>query len=193
MHLLELGSLALTLPTAAAITALLVAWRAWRMAWCWSLLFALGVGLVGASKIAFMGWGTGWQAICFKALSGHATGVTAVYPTLCYLVLHGSTPMLRQIAVASGLLLGAMVAVALVVAREHSAAEALAGWVMGATVCLAVIRLGGPLPPPRPLTGTLAFGAVFVLSTWLMQSAHIGYWMIKAARMLSGQHHLYEL
>lgn len=192
MQLLELGSLSLTLPAAAAITALLLAWRAWRMACCWVLLFALGVGLVGASKIAFMGWGTGWQAICFKALSGHATGVTAVYPTLFYLLLQGS-PALRHAGLAAGLLLGAMVALALVATREHSAAEALAGWLMGATVSLAVIRLAGPLPPPRPVAGLLAFGAVFAFGAWLMQSAHIGWWMIKAARLLSGQQHLFEL
>lgn len=192
MQLLDLGSLALTLPAAAAITALLLAWRAWRMAWCWTLLFALGVALVGASKIAFMGWGTGWQAICFKALSGHATGVTAVYPMLFYLLLHGRAA-LRLAGLGAGLLLGALVALTLVAAHEHSATEALAGWLMGATVSLAVVRLAGPLPPPRPLIGALAFGSVFALGAWLMQSAHIGYWMIKAARLLSGQKHLFDL
>lgn len=193
MQLLELGDLGLTLPTALAMSALLVAWRAWRMAWCWTLLFAFGFGVVALSKIVFMGWGGGWQALCFKALSGHATGVTAVYPTLFYLLLQGGKAGLRQGAVVAGLGLGALVALQLALSGEHSVAEAVAGWLMGATVSLLVIVLSGPLPPPRPLVGTLAFGAVFALSAWLMQWAHIGYWMIKLARLLSGQQQLFPL
>ncbi|QYF93524.1 hypothetical protein KY495_23185 [Massilia sp. PAMC28688] len=193
MQLVELGDLGLTLPTAIAMTALLAAWRAWRMAWCWSLLFALGFGTVAFSKIVFMGWGGGWQALCFKALSGHATGVTAVYPTLLYLLLQGGGASLRHGAVVAGLGLGALVAVQLAVSGEHSMAEAVAGWLMGAVVSLLVIALSGPLPPPRPLPGMLAFGAVFALFAWLMQWAHVGYWMAKLARLLSGQQQLFPL
>lgn len=193
MQLLDLGDLDLTLPTAIATSALLLAWRAWRVAWCWTLLFVVGFSLVGLSKIAFMGWGAGWQALCFKALSGHAAGVTAVYPALLYLLLNGSTAFMRQAALAAGLGLGMAVALQLVATREHSPAEALAGWCMGALMSLVLVRLAGVLPPARPLAGMLAFGAVFVLSTWLMQWAHVGYWMVKAARLLSGQHQLFPL
>lgn len=199
MELLGLGDLDLTLPAAAATSAMLVAWRARRMAWCWTLLFVLGLGIVGVSKIAFMGWGTGWQALCFKALSGHATGVTALYPTLLYLLLHGCSAVLRDAGVAKtlglaiGLGLGAVVALQLATTGEHSAAEALAGWLTGTLVTVLVIGLGGPLPSPRLLPGLLVFGGVFALSAWLMQWAHIGYWMVKAARLLSGQQHLFSL
>lgn len=185
-RLVQLGDLALTLPAAAGVTASLLASRAWRMALWWSLLFAAGIGLVGASKIAFLGWGTGWQALCFKALSGHAAGVAAVFPTMFYLLLQGRGPSARHAGIAAGLALGALVALLLVLAREHSVAEALAGWSMGGLVSLAAIRLAGALPPCRPLPSVVSFALVFAAAAWLMQSAHVGWWMIKAARLISG-------
>lgn len=192
-QLVELGSLALTLPLAAAIGAMLLAWRAWRAALAWMVLFGLAVGLVGASKIAFMGWGTGWQDVCFKALSGHAAGVSAVYPTLFSLFLHASRVRTAQAGMGLGLVLGSLVALLLVTSREHSAAEAIAGWCMGTAASLLFMRLAGALPPPRPLIGTLVFGATFAAVAWSMQWAHIGWWMIKLARLLSGKQTLFAL
>ena len=45
----------------------------------------------------------------------------------------------------------------------------------------------------RQLRGVVIAALVFVALAWLMKSAHIGYWMIKAARAISGNHHLYPL
>ena len=191
--LVQLGDLALTLPAGAAIAAWLAAWRAWRMAASWSLLFVLGLGLVGACKIAYMAWGAGWEAASFKAPSGHAAGVAAVFPTLFYLLLQRAGARLRQAGVGAGLALGALVAALLVLMHEHSAAEALAGWIIGALVSLAAIAWGPPLPAPRPLPGLASFALVFAFSAWLMQSAHIGYWMILAARVVSGTKQLFPL
>lgn len=193
IELVQLGDLALTLPAGAAIAAWLLAWRAWRMAGHWCVLFALGIGLVGASKIAYMGWGGGWEALSFKAASGHAAGVAAIFPMLFYLLLHGAGPRLRAAGAGAGLALGALVAVLLVLMHEHSPAEALAGWATGALVSLAAIGLAGPLPPPRPLPGLVCFAMVFALSAWLMQSAPVGYWMIKAARLIASNNKLFPL
>jgi len=183
---MHLGDLELTLPLAAALSAWLMAARAWRTAFWWSLLFAIGIGLVGATKIAFLGWGTGLPALNFKAVSGHATGVTAVFPTLFYLLLHSRGATWRTAGAAAGLGLGAAVAVLLVVAGEHAATEALAGWGMGALVSLGSIRLSGELRAPRLLQGAACGVLVFLAASWAMQSAHVGYWMIKAALALSG-------
>ncbi len=194
MDLLRLGDLSLTLPVAVAMSAGLLMARAWRVAFWWSLLFSVGLGLVGASKIAFMSWGAGWPAVGFKAISGHATGVTAVFPTLFYLLLQGHAERLRSAAaLGTGLGLGLLVAALLVACKEHTLAEALAGCAMGAMISFAGIRAASGLEPPRPLP-SLAMGAlVFLAATWLMQSAHIGYWMIKAARLLSGNHAIHPL
>jgi hypothetical protein len=192
-HLLRLGDLSLTLPAAAAMTAWLAAARAWRMAFWWSLLFGAGITLVGASKIAFLGWGAGLPALGFKSVSGHAVGVTAIFPTLFYLLLEGRAAALRNAGVVFGLGLGLLVGVLLVVLDEHSAAEAAAGCAMGALVSLGWIRLAGGLPQRAPLRSLVCFTLVFLAAAWLMNFAHIGYWMIRAARLLSGNHNVYPL
>ena len=186
LKLMHLGDLELTLPLAAAMSASLMAARAWRTAFWWSFLFAIGVGVVGATKIAFLGWGTGLPALNFKSVSGHATGVTAVFPTLFYLLLHSRGANWRTAGAAAGLGLGAAVAVLLVVSDEHAVAEAVAGWGMGALVSLGSIRLSGELSSPRLLQGSACGVLVFLAGSWAMQSTHVGYWMIKAALALSG-------
>lgn len=193
LPLVQLGDLPLTLPAGAAIAAWLLAWRAWRTAAGWCLLFALGLGLVGVAKIAFMGWGLGIEQLDYKAPSGHAAGVAAVFPMLFYLLLHDAGPRLRRAGLAAGLALGVLVAALLVMMREHSAAEAAAGLVVGALVSLGSVHWGGALPPPRPLAGLVAFALAFATGAALMQSAHVGYWMILAARQVSGNDKLFPL
>lgn len=188
--LVRLGDPGFTLPAAGAMTAWLLAARAWRMALCWSLLFTAAIGLAMASKIAYMGWGGGWQALCYKALSGHATGATAVLPVLLFLLAGARW---RIGAAVAGLALGALVAVALVAGGEHSAAEALGGWCAGAAASIGTIGLAGPVPPLRPPGPLLASLLAFAAGAWLMQWAHLGWWMIRAARLLSGHEHLFKL
>jgi hypothetical protein len=188
--LLHFGDLAVVLPAAAAMVGWMAAVRAWRLACWWSLLFALAIGLVGATKIAFLGWGGGLPALGFKALSGHATGVTAVLPTLFYLMLQHGSAQLRRAGVAAGLLLGAAMAALLVALGAHTLSEALAGWAMGALVSLGALRLAGrPPAPARPLPAFACYCAVYLVSAWIMQSAPVGYWMIKVALLLSGNRH----
>lgn len=193
MTLVRLGDLDLTLPLAAAAFGWLAAARAWRTAMLWGLLFGAGVMLVGVSKIVFMAWGSGLPALGFKSVSGHATGVTAVFPTLLYLLLHSAGPSLRCAGVAAGLGLGLAVGVLLVAYDFHSAAEAVAGSLLGAAISLAWIRLAGPAamaPSPARLGW---FALVFLAGAWLMSFAHVGWWMIRAATLLSGNHRPYPL
>lgn len=192
LALMHLGDITLTLPAAAAVTAWLVACRAWRGALCWTVLYTLAIALVGATKIAFLGWGTGVPALDFKAISGHATGATAVFPTLFYLLVRGQERALRLAAAAAGLGLGALVAVLLVVAGEHTPAEAGAGWATGAFVCLACIRCTRALPAPRPWHAATCAVAAFAAAAWLMQWAPVGYWMARAALALSGNDRLHS-
>jgi hypothetical protein len=193
LRLVQLGDLELTLPAAAAMSASLLASNARRMALWWILLFLAGIGLVGATKIAYLGWGIGWHAVGFKAISGHATGVSAVFPMLFFLLLLGYGRQAQLFGIGAGLALGALIAVLLVVLRHHTTAEVLAGWLVGATVSLGAIRLADGLPPPRPVAGTLWFALTFGIGVWLMKSAHVGYWMIQAARLLSDNTTLFRL
>jgi hypothetical protein len=183
-ELVHIGDIPLTLAAAAAMTAWLVGARAWRMAFWWSLLFTCGIGLVGASKIAFMAWGVGLPVLDFRAVSGHATGVTAVLPTLFYLMLRHRSARARRTGVAAGLALGALMGVLLVVHGEHSASEAIAGWATGATISLGGIWMARE-PPRRPAHGLVCAGLVFVSSAWLMESVPLGYLMFRTAAFLS--------
>jgi hypothetical protein len=193
ISLVRLGDLDLTLPLAAAAFGWMAAARAWRIAMCWGLLFGAGVLLVGVSKVAFMAWGSGLPALGFKSFSGHATGVTAVFPTLFWLLLRGAGNNLARAGAALGLGLGLVVGVLLVVLDFHTAAEAVAGCLLGAAISLAWIRLAGAGVGAASPASLGWFALVFLASTWLMTFAHVGWWMIRLATLLSGQARPYPL
>ena len=192
LKLLHLGDITLTLPAAAGLAAWLLACRSWRSAVCWSALYALALTLVGASKIAFLSWGTGLPALGFKAISGHATGATTLFPALFYLLALGLAPALRRAAAGAGLLLGALVAVMLVAAGEHTVAEAVAGWATGAAISIAAIACLRVQPLHRSLPGLACAVGAFAGVAWMMKSAPLGYWMVRAALALSGNGHLHS-
>jgi hypothetical protein len=183
---LHLGDISLTLAAAAGITAWLLAARAWRVAFWWSVLFVACIGLVGASKIAYIAWGNALPALDFKAASGHAAGITAIAPLLFYLPIRHRGAAARAAATAGGLALGVLMGVLLVASDEHSAAEALAGWTLGATVSLGGIWLAGELPLQRHAHGLLCLAVVFLTAAWMMRSFPFGYLMYRTARFLSG-------
>lgn len=183
---LHLGDLALTLPLAGAIAAWLLAARDWRAAGAWLLLFAAALAAVGISKVAFLGWGTGIPALRFQAFSGHAAGATAVFPVLLYLLLQRCPAPAATIGAAGGLALGAALGAGLVAAGEHTAAEACAGWAVGAAASVAMLRIARTARSP-PLAAGLAWSLLaYGGAAWAMQRTHVGYWMIKLALALSG-------
>lgn len=183
--LLHLGDPPLTLAAAAAIAAWLAAARAWRMAFWWSALFAAGIGLVAASKIAFLAYGSPLPALNFRTISGHATGVTAIAPTLVYLLLRHAGRRARVLGLCAGLAVGAAMAVLLVITRQHSISEAIAGWAMGATVSLGAIALAGALPPLRAAAGLACACVAFALALWIVRPLPLGYIMYRLSRFLA--------
>jgi hypothetical protein len=183
---LQLGNLMLTLPLASAIAAWLLAARQARAAACWLLLFATALALVGISKIAFLGWGIAIPALHFQALSGHAAGVTTVFPVLGFLVLQRLPAPAPALGAAAGLLLGAALAVVLVTAGEHTAAEAASGWMLGTLASLAMLRIARTTRPAPLLTGVASSLLAWSLTAWAIERAQVGYWMVKLALALSG-------
>jgi hypothetical protein len=213
-QLFHLGDPMLTLPAGSAIAAWLLATRAWRAAFGWILVFGLALGLVAATKIAFMGWATGLPGLAFKAVSGHATGFAAVFPTLCWLAVPARASPARALLAGAALALSAVVAAALVHAGEHTLAEAAAGWLIGTCAFLYTAWLAGgapggqalapasasapaaaaasvpaPVPAHRSASASAALACAalaFVASAWVLRSAPLNYWMIKVALVLSG-------
>lgn len=189
IELFHLGDLALTIPAACAVAAWLGAAGAWRAAGGWLLLFGLALALVAATKIAFMGWATGLPGLHFKALSGHATGFSAAFPTLCWLLARPLGPRVRAVAAGVTLALGILVAVALVQAGEHTRAEAAAGWLIGAATFLCALHLVGDAPPPRPGRGAAALACALLaagVAAWAVETAPLNHWLVRVALALSG-------
>ncbi|WP_296944851.1 phosphatase PAP2 family protein [uncultured Massilia sp.] len=186
VKLYHLGDLALTIPAACALTAWLLAARAWRAAGGWLLAFGLALALVAATKIAFMGWATGLPALHFKALSGHATGFTAAVPTLCWLLAAPLGRRARGACALAALGMGVAVAVALVRAGEHTPAEALAGWLIGAATCAWAVRLVAAAPAPDPWRGGGAALLAAGIAAWAVAAAPLSHWMVRVALALSG-------
>ena len=207
--LLHLGDLHVTVPAAAAISATLLALRAPRRAAAWSAGFTLALLAVGLSKMAYLLSGAGIATLRFKALSGHAAGAAAVLPATFYLLVqlgraapaHKPCPCdglwcsswLGGAALLGGLACALLVALALVATRQHSLSEALAGFALGASVSIGVLAAANPAPARRPLAGLYWFGVVFALTAWLIHPIPVGYWMLKAARLLAGQGPLHGL
>jgi hypothetical protein len=185
-NLFHLGDLSLTLPTGCAIAGWLLASRAWRAALGWTLVFGLALALVAATKVAFLGWATGLPTLGYRAVSGHAAGFTAAFPTLGWLLTQRRAPPVRMSAAVGALGLGIVVAAALVHAGEHTPAEAIAGWIIGLAAFLCTVHLAGDVPAPPTGTALASAGLAFGATAWALHSVSVGYWMIRLALALSG-------
>jgi membrane-associated phospholipid phosphatase len=164
----DFGDSAVLAPAALVIAVWLVAERAWRGALLWCLLFGFGVMLVVASKIAFMGWGIGSQAINFTGVSGHALMATSVYGTGLWLVLQRQRRAFRVTGVVVGLVAGALIGLSRLVLDAHSPAEVLAGFLLGAVVSLGFVRLSRCCSalPNRPPLALVAVSAMLTVGTY---------------------------
>jgi membrane-associated phospholipid phosphatase len=136
----NLGGAGVALPLAFAIALWLLAGYSWRMAASWLLLLGAAIGVVTATKIAFLGWGVGVRELDFTGVSGHAMLSTAVYPVAFFLMLQGVRSGLRAAGVAVGLVTGIAVGLSRVVLEAHSPSEAVAGVVVGALTALIFVR-----------------------------------------------------
>jgi hypothetical protein len=191
LRVLHLGDLGVALPLGAALATWLLAAGAWRTALRWGACFGAAVVLVGGSKIAHLGWGTDFSMLEFKAISGHATLVGALYPFAAWVLLSRQGQVAAWTGLALGLLLGLVIAALLVVTGEHTAAEALSGWLLGVAASLLGAAWSGDLERARLLPAMWWSLPVFAVGAWLMEFAHVGYWMILVALALSGNSHPY--
>jgi len=87
------------------------------------------------------------------------------------------------------LALGAVVAVALVRAGEHTPIEAAAGWIVGMAAFVCTVHIAGDTAAP-PVGVALACAAIaFAATAWALRTVSVGYWMIRLATALSGNPH----
>ena len=148
MKITSLGDTVVMMPAAAAIVVWLVVGRAWRMAMWWSGLFTLGLVLVAATKIAFIGWGIGIRSLDFTGISGHAMRATAVIPVIFYLMLQKSPSAMRAMGIGFGILLGILISFSRIEVHAHSISEAMTGCMLGALIGLGFMWISAPLRKP---------------------------------------------
>jgi membrane-associated phospholipid phosphatase len=164
-HILtNVGDAGFSLPIAFAC-ALWLATSRWRLAVRWIVTLALGMGLVGATKIIHAGWHTEIDAIGFRMVSGHTMLATATMTVVLALlsdrVLLGKAP-----GVAMGLLIGAATAVVRVHDQSHSPIEVISGWFVGAAVAALFLRAytRSAAEPRWPAGAMVGFALVAMLA-----------------------------
>ncbi len=183
------GSLVL-IPAALAISAWLVAGRAWHKAWLWSVLFVFGLGMVAATQIAFIGWGIQIDLLDFQGFSGHSMRSAAVAPVMSYLILQNASQGIRLSGVLAGILFAAMMGIAVSVHDTHSASEAIGGCILGYGISFGFIRMSQPMKKPvlnRSAIAVIAaslFVTVFLAINLMTDSTYD--WLRKSALYLSG-------
>ncbi len=165
--LTAVGGLPLTGPIALAIALWLVAGRSWRLALYWCVLFLAGMAVVVATKVAFLGWGIGSQALDFSGFSGHAMRAAAVFPLAFFLALQNAAPSTRTAGVLFGIACGVMISVSRVVVGAHSVSEAVLGCALGLGVAFTFMwhAKAGKCFVPHPVLIAASVCAVLVIPT----------------------------
>lgn len=180
-----LGSTNITASLAFALAICLLTSGNYRVAQCWILLFGVTMMIVGATKLAFIGWGIGLATLDFTGMSGHAARAAAVYPALSYMLSKNSSPVLRRAAITAAFVLSFGVALARVVWKVHSLSEVATGYLLGAAVAVAYLNLnhGDNWPSLRSRFACVSVAAVIAVC---LPAAPTQYWMIKTGLALSG-------
>ncbi|MBC7414071.1 MAG: membrane-associated phospholipid phosphatase [Herminiimonas sp.] len=190
-----IGDSVVLLPAAALLLAWMLVGRSWRMAFWWSLLCGLGLFLVAATKIAFIGWGLGLGRFDYTGLSGHAMRAAAILPVLGWAVSSGgpSRPegRLGFLAIGLGVAGGILVSVSRVVLHEHSMSEMIFGWALGSVTASGFIALAQTLVRPRRNPWILALSLAAMLPASHAEPAPTNRWITAAALYLSGHEQPY--
>lgn len=175
-----------TMPLAALLAVWLASARAWKPFFQWSFLFGIGIVLVVATKIAYIGWGAGIAAIDFTGISGHAMRATAIATALMAILLQKQTRQLQQIGLLAGLVFGIAIGISRLAIHVHSVSEVVSGCLLGA-----VVGLGFAWPIwNRPIVfdrKLLVIGTFALLPVLTLKPAPTESWMESVAYYLSGK------
>lgn len=182
-----LGGLGITMPVALAVALWLALAHCRRLAALWVLLLGALALLVVATKLAFLGWGIGVQALALAGASGHAARAAAIFPVAAYLLLHGSSVRARSAAVLLGALLAAAVAFARVADASHSPAEALLGLVLGLCVAALFMARMRSARDAHPSARVLAASLLLLVLQPALAPVNAEQW-ITAAALLAARH-----
>jgi hypothetical protein len=192
MQIIDIGHTAIMVPTAGAIAVWLISGRAWKLALCWCLIFAVGLGLVALSKIAYLGWGLELPSIGFKALSGHAWRATAVIPVLFFVLLQGAADNWRRRGFALGVALSGGLGVLLVVFGFHTASEVIGSSILGIAAGLVFVRVSTMLPAPGVNRWAVAVSLLTFFLICGLKPSTINHHLVDVALYFSGHDQPYR-
>jgi len=153
----DLGDSAVMVPIALVIAAWLSASGAWRGALAWLVLFGTGAFLVICTKVAYLAWGFGVEALDFTGISGHAMSATAVLAVAGYVLGCRRSVVVAACASLLGYLSGVAIGVSRVALGNHSPCEVVAGCVLGG--CVAAAAIGVLRQRPGLAAAPAAFAA----------------------------------
>lgn len=186
MHISSFGGSTFMLPAAAAIAVWLLAGGAWRMALWWCGSFAFALTIVAATKIAFVGWGIGIDALHFSGISGHAMRASAVYPVIFYLALQRSPRPVKTSGVLLGLAIALLIGVSRLVLHTHSVSEVVAGWLLGGALGIGFIMMSARWPKPLLNRKLIGLSLLVLLPTAYAKPVPTEAWINAVALYLSG-------
>jgi hypothetical protein len=196
MQVIDIGHTAVMVPTAGAIVAWLISGRAWKLASCWCLIFAAGLGLVALSKIAFLGWGLSVPPLGFKALSGHAWRAAAVLPVLFFVLLQGAPDNWRKRGFVFGVVLSIGLGALLIMFRFHTTSEVLASLVLGVAAgrvfVRLFVRLSATLPQPGVNRQAVAMSLLTFFIICSLKPSAINHRLVDVALYFSGRDQPYQ-
>ncbi|ALT78922.1 phosphatase PAP2 family protein [Paucibacter sp. KCTC 42545] len=102
----------------------------------WLFWLGAAAALTTLSKLAFIGWGLGIEALDFTGISGHAMFASAVLPMLAWTLVRGRSLRVQRGAVALAFALAALIAYSRLKVGAHSSVEAWAGLLLGSGASL---------------------------------------------------------
>jgi membrane-associated phospholipid phosphatase len=182
----NLGDIGVTTPIAGCIAVFFALRQDWKLTAWWVILFAFGLSLVVVSKVAFVGWGIGYQELDFTGFSGHAMRAMAIFPVLGYLVVKKKSIHTQTVFFMLGIGLGLIVGISRQLLNVHSWSEVIAGCVLGlaVSVCFVLILSSSKqFSFYRPL---LIIAMVPILMTPYLKPTPTQSWIIDFSLYLSG-------
>lgn len=160
----NIGDGAVTLPVAA----LCIGWLALfnvRQALRLTGILAVGLAIVGITKIIYAGWDISFPFFDFRVISGHTMLSTSVWMVTITLQLKWwrQPPVSGAIA---GMMIGALTGISRLLNHSHSLSEVIAGWLLGVLVAAFFLRTAVNVKFERfkPVWSTLSLLVVSTLS-----------------------------
>lgn len=139
----EIGGIVVLGALALIITMWLLVEQRWALARDWCLLFGGGLLVVLLTKFVFVGWGIGSELLDFTGLSGHSMRAMCALPVLGFLLFYHARPALRQSAVVTLALFGALISYSRLEVHAHSLSEVLSGGGFGLWLAAVFMRRVG--------------------------------------------------